>query len=198
MAEKVLLGLKLPTDPRWADVASRNIDEILVDHAWCEQKAASNAISIIVTFPEYSELVDEMIQISMEEMSHFKLVVVLLKKRGFGLETKRKDPYVNDLRLFVRKGGSREDQLLEYLLVGAMIEARSCERFKILTETLEDPELKRFYYDLMVSEAGHYTTFLKFSREIAGVEKANERWAEYLDYEASLMNKYGTQESIHG
>ncbi len=198
MAEKVLLGLKLPTDPRWADIATQNIDDILIDHAWCEQKAASNAITIIVNYPEYAELVDEMIQISMEEMSHFKMVVELLKKRGFGLNKKRKDPYVNDLKAFTKKGGSREDQLLEHLLVGAMIEARSCERFKILTEKLEDPELKRFYYDLMVSEAGHYTTFLTHARTIAGTEKANARWAEYLEYEASLMQKYGSEETIHG
>lgn len=198
MAEKVMLGLKLPTDPRWANIASQKIDDILIDHAWCEQKAASNAISIIVKFPEYSSLVDEMIQISMEEMSHFKLVVDLLKKKGFELSDKRKDPYVNDLRKFMKRGGSRADQLLEYLLVGAMIEARSCERFKILTETLVDPELKRFYHDLMVSEAGHYTSFLTHAREIAGTDKANVRWAEYLEYEASLMNKYGTEESIHG
>lgn len=198
MSEKVLLGLKLPTDPRWADIATQNIDDILMDHAWCEQKAASNAISIIVKFPEYADLLDEMIQISMEEMSHFKMVVELLKKRGFSLNEKRRDPYVNDLRLFVKKGGSRADQLVEYLLVGAMIEARSCERFKILTETLTDPELKRFYYDLMVSEAGHYTSFLKFAREIGGLEKTNKRWDEFLEYEASLMVKYGTDESIHG
>jgi len=198
MSEKVLLGLKLPTDPRWANVATQNIDDILIDHAWCEQKAASNAISIIVNFPEYPDLVDEMIQISMEEMSHFKMVVELLKKRGFSLNTKRKDPYVNDLRAFLRKGGSREDQLVEFLLVGAMIEARSCERFKILMNSLEDPELKRFYNDLMISEAGHYTTFLTHARTIGGTEKVNARWKEYLDYEASLMEKYGTNESIHG
>jgi len=198
MSEKVLLGLKLATDPRWADIATRNIDDILIDHAWCEQKAASNAISIIVNYPEYPELVDEMIQISMEEMSHFKMVVELLKKRGFSLNQKRKDPYVNDLRTFIRRGGSREDQLVEFLLIGAMIEARSCERFKILTETLTDPELKRFYYDLMVSEAGHYTTFLSHARSIGGLDKVNARWAEYLEYEAKLMGKYGTEETIHG
>lgn len=193
-----MLGLKLPSDPRWADIAAQNIDDILIDHAWCEQKAASNAISIIVRYPEYPDLVDEMIQISMEEMSHFKMVVELLKKKGYQLSNKRKDPYVNDLRLFMRKGGSRIDQLIEYLLVGAMIEARSCERFKILTNVLTDPELKKFYSDLMISEAGHYTTFLTFAREIGGVEKTNLRWAEYLEYEAGLMTKYGTDETIHG
>jgi len=198
MRPKVLLGLKLASDPRWANIAAQNIDDILIDHAWCEQKAASNAISIIVNYPEHAELVDEMIQISMEEMSHFKMVVEMLKKRGFGLHRKRKDPYVNDLRLHVRKGGSRDDQLVELLLLGAMIEARSCERFKILTEALEDPELKRFYYDLMVSEAGHYTTFLTHARAIGGTEKVNKRWEEFLDYEATLMEKYGTSESIHG
>ena len=198
MAKKVLLGLKLPTDPRWADIATQNIEDILMDHAWCEQKAASNAITIIVKFPEFGELVDEMIQISMEELSHFKMVVELLKKRGLGLDQKRKDPYVNDLRDFVKKGGTRVDQLLEYLLVGAMIEARSCERFKLLSEKLEDPELVRFYNDLMISEAGHYTSFLTHARKIAGVAVANKRWEEYLDYEATLMKKYGSEESIHG
>ena len=169
-----------------------------MDHAWCEQKAASNAITIIVKFPEFGELVDEMIQISMEELSHFKMVVELLEKRGLALDQKRKDPYVNDLRDFVKKGGTRVDQLLEYLLVGAMIEARSCERFKLLSEKLEDPELARFYNDLMISEAGHYTSFLTHARKIAGVAVANKRWEEYLEYEATLMKKYGSEESIHG
>ena len=198
MRPKVLLGLKLASDPRWADIATQNIDDILIDHAWCEQKAASNAISIIVNYPEYVEVVDEMVQISMEEMGHFKMVVDMLKKRGFGLHKKRKDPYVNDLRLHVRRGGDRDFQIVELLLLGAMIEARSCERFKILTETLKDPELKKFYHDLMVSEAGHYTGFLTHARNIGGTEKVNKRWSEFLEYEASLMKKYGTSESIHG
>lgn len=198
MAEKVMLGLKLPSDPRWANIATQNIEDILIDHAWCEQKAASNAISLMVNFPEYSELVDEMIQICMEEMSHFKLVVEQLKKRGLALKQSNKDPYVKDLRMHIKKGGNRVDQLVEALLLGAMIEARSCERFKLLSEQLEDPELKRFYYDLMVSEAGHYITFLSHARQIGGKEKVDRRWAEFLEYEAELMKKYGTSETIHG
>lgn len=198
MAEKVLLGLKLPSDPRWANIASQNIEDILVDHAWCEQKAASNAISLLVNFPEHADLVDEMIQISLEEMTHFRMVVDHLKKRGLSLKQSQKDPYVKDLRRHIKKGGGRKEQLVEALLLGAMIEARSCERFKLLSEELKDPELKAFYHDLMVSEAGHYISFLKHAREVGGKEKVDKRWAEFLDYEASLMKKYGTETSIHG
>ena len=198
MAEKVLLGLKLPSDPRWANIATQNIEDILVDHAWCEQKAASNAISLLVNFPEYGELVDEMIQICMEEMTHFKMVVEHLKKRGLSLKKNEKDPYVNDLRSYIKKGSDRKGQLVEALLLGAMIEARSCERFKLLTEQLEDPELKSFYNDLMVSEAGHYATFLKFARDVGGKEKVDKQWADFLEFEASLMKKYGTETAIHG
>ncbi|HLS31569.1 MAG TPA: tRNA isopentenyl-2-thiomethyl-A-37 hydroxylase MiaE, partial [Flavobacteriaceae bacterium] len=135
-----MLGLKLPTDPRWADVASKNLDEILSDHAWCEQKAASTAISLIVNYPEYSELTKEMTLLAMEEMSHFKLVHDLILERGLTLDYHRKDEYVNQLLKFFPKGGSRETQLIHRLLYAALIEARSCERFKLFSEKLEDPE----------------------------------------------------------
>lgn len=193
-----MLGLKLATDPRWVNVVEKDLDEILTDHAWCEQKAASNAISMIIRFPEHPELVDEMTRISLEEMSHFRMVHDELKKRGLKLGWERKDPYVKDLMNFINKGGNREHQIVEALLLAAMIEARSCERFKILSENLSDPELKKFYRDLMVSEAEHYTTFIGFARKLGKGVNVDQRWSEFLEYEASLMDKYGKEGSVHG
>lgn len=193
-----MLGLKLPTDPRWANIAEKNIDEILIDHAHCEQKAASTAISLIVSFPEYTELVTEMIALVKEEMSHFKLVHDRLIAKEIPLGRDRKDKYVIDLITFFPKGGSRTQQLVHRLLYAALIEARSCERFRLLSENLEDQELAKFYRDLMVSEANHYTLFLNFAREYGDRAEVDEKWQALLEYEAKLMNNLGTKESIHG
>ncbi|WP_010134993.1 tRNA-(ms[2]io[6]A)-hydroxylase [Ochrovirga pacifica] len=193
-----MLGLKLPTDPRWANIAEKNIDEILIDHAHCEQKAASTAISLIVSFPEYTELVTEMIALVKEEISHFKLVHDRLIAKGIPLGRDRKDEYVVQLVTFFPKGGSRTDQLVHRLLYAALIEARSCERFRLLSEHLEDAELAKFYRDLMVSEANHYTLFLNFARQYGNRVQVDEKWKKLLDYEALLMRNLGTKESIHG
>ena len=193
-----MLGLKLPTDPRWVNIAEKNIDEILIDHAHCEQKAASTAISLIVSFPEYTDLVQEMIALVKEEMSHFKLVLDKLVAKGVTLGRDRKDLYVVKLLKFFPKGGSRTDQLVHRLLYAALIEARSCERFRLLSENLEDKELAKFYRDLMVSEANHYTLFLQFARNYSDVKQVNEKWDALLEYEANIMKNLGTSESIHG
>jgi len=194
-----MLGLKLETDPRWANIAESNLSEILTDHAYCEQKAASNAISIIVGYPYHNELVSEMLKLAQEELQHFEMVHQKIQKKGFTLGFERKDHYVNELYKFMRKGYSKEIVLIDRLLFAAMIEARSCERFKILSEQLTDPELSQFYYDLMVSEAGHYTTFIGFARKYGdGIEDVNERWRQWLDFEAGLIKSYGKKETIHG
>ncbi|MGY5846999.1 tRNA isopentenyl-2-thiomethyl-A-37 hydroxylase MiaE [Salegentibacter sp. HM20] len=194
-----MLGLKLPTDPRWADIASKNIQEILVDHAYCEQKAASTAISLIVTFPEYTEMVDAMIALSREEMGHFKMVHDKLKERGLELGWERKDEYVLKLLKFFPKGGSRSTQLVHRLLIAGLIEARSCERFRLLSENLEDKELAEFYRNLMVSEANHYTMFLKFARQYGENRKeVDKKWQDLLDFEAQVMKDLGKDHSIHG
>ncbi len=193
-----MLGLKLPTDPRWVDIASKNIDEILTDHAYCEQKAASTAISLIVTFPEYTDLVQEMIALSREEMGHFKMVHDRIIARGQSLGRDRKDYYVLALLKFFPKGGNRTTQLVHRLLYAALIEARSCERFRLLSEQLEDKELANFYHNLMVSEAGHYSMFLKFARQYGDREEVDQKWQNLLNYEASIIKNLGNTESIHG
>ncbi len=194
-----MLGLKLETDPRWANIAESNLSEILTDHAYCEQKAASNAISIIVGFPYHSELVEEMLKLAQEELQHFEMVHQKIKARGFALGFERKDHYVNELYKFMRKGHAKKIVLIDRLLFAAMIEARSCERFKILSEQLKDPDLSSFYRDLMISEAGHYTLFIGLARKYGeGVEDVNRRWQQWLDFEAGLMKSYGKQETIHG
>jgi len=193
-----MLGLKLPTDPRWVNIVEKNIEEILTDHAYCEQKAASTAISLIVSFPEYTELIQEMIALSREEMGHFKMVHDLLLERGFTLGRDRKDAYVLQLLKFFPKGGSRTTQLVHRLLYAALIEARSCERFRLLSEELADKELSAFYYKLMVSEANHYTMFLKFARQYGDLEEVNQKWQDLLVFEAEIMKGLGNKETIHG
>lgn len=182
-----MLHLKLPTDPRWVNIAEMNIEDILVDHAYCEQKAASSCISLIINFHEFKDLVDMLTPVVAEEWGHFERVMEQIRKRGYVFGKPRKDEYVVKLLEFVKKGGSRVDQLIEHLLLNALIEARSCERFKILSKHLPDQELKNFYYELMISEAGHYVNFIELARKLRGEEKVNERWQEWLSYEAEVI-----------
>lgn len=196
--KKVMLGLRLATDPRWVNIVEKNIEEILTDHAYCEQKAASNAISTIVRYPEYPDLVDDMVRISQEEMEHFGMVHQELIKRGMQLGRERKDPYVHDLAAFIMQGGNKHQIFVDRMLFAAMIEARSCERFRLLSENIADENLRDFYYDLMASEAEHYTTFLGYARKYGTGVDVDKRWNEFLDFEASLMEKYGKKETMHG
>ena len=193
-----MLHLKLPTDPRWVNIVAKNIEDILTDHAYCEQKAASAAISFIVGFPDYTELVSEMSDLAQEEMSHFKMVHDIMKEKGLTLGRERKDVYVNKLRFYFPKGGSRLESLINRLLVAALVEARSCERFRLLSEELEDKKLAKFYRKLMISEAGHYTMFLKFARQYGNREEVDKKWQELLDYEASIMKELSVSTTIHG
>lgn len=193
-----MLGLKLPTDPRWVNIVEKNLAEILTDHAWCEQKAASSAISVVTKFPEYDEIVSVLTEIAIEEMEHFKMVHELILRRGLKLGVECKDPYVHDLAGFIKKGGNREMQLCDKLLLSAMIEARSCERFRLLSEELNDEEIAVFYRDLMESEARHYTTFLGLARKYCPNVDVDNRWKLFLEFEATLMDKYGKKETMHG
>lgn len=199
MSEKTILKLQLPTDPRWVkNIVESNIEEILTDHAFCEQKAASNAITLIVQNPELSDLVQEMAALVQEEMDHFKRVHDIILERGYTLGRERKDDYVNELLKFLKKGGARREQLVDRLLFAAMIEARSCERFKVLSENINDKQLSDFYYELMVSEATHYTTFIRLARKYADGIDVDTRWNNFLAYEAIVIQNYGKKETIHG
>lgn len=197
-SESPMLGLRLPTDPRWVALVESNISEILTDHAWCEQKAASNAISTIVRFPEHLDLVAELTRIAQEEIEHFGMVVDRIKERGFELGPERKDDYVGELLQFIKRKCSREEQLVDRLLFAAMIEARSCERFRMLSERVKDKPLAEFYRELMISEAGHYTTFIGFARKYGGNVDVEARWQAFLDYEAEVIQNYGKKETMHG
>lgn len=193
-----MLGLKLPTDPRWVNIVEKNIEDILSDHAYCEQKAASTAISLIVSFPEYTELVQEMISLVKEEISHFKMVHDKILENGWTLGRDRKDDYVIQLLTFFPKGGSRATQLVHRLLYAALIEARSCERFRLLSEALQDNVLAEFYRKLMISEANHYTMFLGFARQYGDRKEVDTKWQQLLDFEAGIMRNLGKSETIHG
>ncbi|MBJ7882749.1 tRNA-(ms[2]io[6]A)-hydroxylase [Gelidibacter salicanalis] len=193
-----MLGLKLPTDPRWVNIVEKNIEEILTDHAYCEQKATSTAISLIVSFPEYTALVQEMVALVKEEISHFKMVHDRILEKGWTLGRDRKDDYVIQLITFFPKGGSRTTQLVHRLLYAALIEARSCERFRLLSEELEDKELAEFYRKLMVSEANHYTMFLGFARQYGDRKEVDKKWNDLLEFEAKIMKNLSKSETIHG
>ncbi|MBS1923747.1 MAG: tRNA-(ms[2]io[6]A)-hydroxylase [Bacteroidetes bacterium] len=193
-----MFKLKLPTDPRWVNIVETNIPEILTDHAWCEQKAASNAISLIVRFPEYTGMVKVLCDIAREEMEHFRMVVEKMEQRGWTLGPERKDDYVNRIYQFQRKGGTRNQRMVDHLLFAAMIEARSCERFKVLSENIKDNELAAFYRELMIIEANHYTTFINFAREHATDDDVEKRWEEYLAFEAEIIAQFGKKETVHG
>lgn len=187
--EKHVLGLQLPTDPRWVNIAEKNIEDILVDHAYCEQKAASSCISIIVSYPEKERVVEVLTPVVAEEWGHFERVLDELKKRGYKLGFPRKDDYVEQLQKIVKKGGSRDQQLVEKLLINALIEARSCERFRLLWKEIGDEELSKFYYELMVSEAGHYKNFLALAKEFMNPEQVEKRWRELLSQESEIIKK---------
>lgn len=187
-ATRNILGLQLPTDPRWVNLAGKSIEDILTDHAYCEQKAAISCISIIQRFPEKEKLVKELSPIVTEEWGHFRLVLQELERRHLKLGRQRKDEYVNKLLEFQKKGGSNEDRLLDQLLTMALIEARSCERFKRLSEGLNDEYLSGFYRRFMESEAGHYTLFIDLAETYIEKEKVRQRWAEWLEYEAGVIN----------
>ena len=194
-----MLGLKLETDPRWVNIVEKNIEEILTDHAYCEQKAATNAISIMISYAYHPELVDEMVNLAKEELTHFEMVHQKIKERGYKLGYERKDEYVLELYKFMRKGHVKEIALIDRLLFSAMVEARSCERFKILSENINDTDLREFYRELMISEAGHYTMFLNFARKYGNAtEDVNARWQQWLDHEAGILKSYSKQETIHG
>ncbi len=182
-----MLGLQLPTDPRWVNLAEKSLEDILTDHAYCEQKAATSCISLIQLFSDKAELVRSLAPIVTEEWGHFRMVLQELDKRQLKLGRQRKDEYVAELLKFRKKGGSHDDRLLEHLLICALIEARSCERFRLLSLHIADEELKDFYHKFMVSEAGHYRLFIDLAKRYAGETAVKKRWAEYLEYEAQIM-----------
>ena len=182
-----VLKLQLPTDPRWVNLAEKSLEDILTDHAYCEQKAASTCISLIQQYPDKKELVAQLAPIVTEEWGHFRMVLRELDKRGLNLGRQRKDEYVGALIKFLKKGGSREEQLMDKLLFAGLIEARSCERFKLLWKGIGDQELSLFYYKLMVAEAAHYTLFLELARTYMPKEKVQARWKEWLEYEAEVV-----------
>jgi tRNA-(ms[2]io[6]A)-hydroxylase len=192
--------LQLPTDPRWVNIVETNIEEILTDHAWCEQKAATNAITIVTINSEYPDLVTDMLALAKEELEHFEMVHNIIKQRGLKLGRERKDEYVGELVQYMKQSntGSRVSGFVERMLFSAMIEARSCERFKVLSQNIEDPELATFYRELMESEAAHYTTFIGYARKYGEGIDVEKRWREWLEFEASVIVKYGKKQTVHG
>ena len=187
--EVQMLGLKLPTDPRWVNLAEKGLEEILTDHAYCEQKAATSCISLIQAYPEKKEMVRELAPIVTEEWGHFRMVLQEMDKRGLQLGRQRKDEYVNKLLEFQKKGGSREERLLEKLLICALIEARSCERFRLLSLHINDENLRGWYHKFMVAEAGHYRLFIDLAKRYHDEGKVRQRWKEYLEREAEIMEE---------
>jgi tRNA 2-(methylsulfanyl)-N6-isopentenyladenosine37 hydroxylase len=187
-ATKTMLGLKLPTDPRWVNIAEKNIEEILIDHAYCEQKAASSCISLIIQYPEKEKLREVLMPVVSEEWAHFRMVLKEMDKRGIALGVQRRDEYVHQLYNSMRHGGTREQQLGERLFLNALIEARSCERFRLLSQEISDENLREFYHELMISEAGHYVNFIDLAKEYLPADYIKTRWAEWLETEAQVID----------
>ncbi|WP_080241726.1 tRNA-(ms[2]io[6]A)-hydroxylase [Spirosoma rigui] len=182
------LGLELPTDPRWVNIAEMNIADILIDHAWCEQKAASSCISLIVMYTDKEKLVETLTPIVAEEWGHFQRVLKEIRKRNIRMGRQRKDEYVNELRSRLRRSiGDQHEQMMDNLLINALIEARSCERFKLLATHIADESLRKFYHELMISEAGHYRAFIELAERYVPAERVRERWKEFLAVEADIM-----------
>ncbi len=195
----IMLRLKLATDKRWAFLVENNLKEALIDHAFCEQKAASSALSLIVTYPDYSELVSAMSVVVLEEMDHFKRVHDIILDKGWELDCERRDEYVNDLRKFFTKTRDKKVNLINRLLLSAMIEARSCERFRVLAVNVKDKKLADFYNELVKSEAGHYKLFLDFAKKYgADLMDVDNIWEEFLNFEADIIKNYGNAPLIHG
>lgn len=193
-----MLGLKFETETSWADVAKDNLEQILTDHAFAEQKASANAISITINYSEETELVSKMLEIAIEELEHFQMVHKLMTKRGLILGQAQKNDYALRLQQFFPKTNDRTDALIQRLLVAALIEARSCERFKVFSQNIQDVELANFYKELMISEANHYTVFLNFARQYQDKEIVNKKWQDLLTFEAELMRNRGKIAKVHG
>lgn len=188
-ADNSILGLKMPTDPRWADLAAVSLEEILTDHAFCEQKAATQNISIIQRYSHHESIVNALAPLVTEEWGHFRMVWAEMKKRGYKLGKQRKNEYVNLLLQHEPKGLLPEERLLHKLMISALIEARSCERFRVLSEELEDEHLRRFYYKFMVSEAGHYRLFIDLANEYFTAEEVKAAWQQWLDIETQVLQQ---------
>ncbi len=196
---KRMLKLKSGTDPQWVSLVEKDLEQILTDHAFAEQKAALTAMSIINQFPEFTDVVNKMADLVIEEMEHFRDVMGYIEKLGYSLGRDSKDPYVADLQKFFTKGGrTRVQMLVDKLLFAAMIEARSCERFRVLSEHIDDEELRGFYKRLMKSEAGHYSMFLLLAKKHGGAEAVEKKWKDFLKFEAGVIAKYGKTSRIHG
>jgi tRNA-(ms[2]io[6]A)-hydroxylase len=187
ITSKTVLGLQMPTDPRWVDLTAISLEEILTDHAYCEQKAATACISLIQQYPDRIQLVEELSPVVTEEWGHFRLVLQEMKKRNLVLGKQRKDEYVGKLLNFQKKGGNSTDRLLEKLLTCALIEARSCERFRLLSLGIPEVNLRDFYWKFMIAEAGHYRLFLDLAKRYAGEEATSRRWKEFLDFEVEML-----------
>lgn len=193
-----MLGLQFETSTSWAEIAKDNLEQILTDHAFAEQKASANAISIIINYSEETDLVKDMSDIAIEELEHFRMVHQLMIQRGFVLGREQHNDYAKSLQKFFPKTKDRQTALINRLLVAALIEARSCERFKVFSENMQDDELSKFYKDLMVSEANHYTLFLGYARKYMDRKTVDEKWKSLLAFEAEMMKSRGTKATVHG
>ena len=193
-----MLGLQFETSTSWAEIAEDNLEQILTDHAFAEQKASANAISIIINYSEETDLVKDMSDIAIEELEHFRMVHQLMIQRGFVLGREQHNDYAKSLQKFFPKTKDRQTALINRLLVAALIEARSCERFKVFSENMQDEELSKFYKDLMVSEANHYTLFLGYARKYMDRKTVDEKWKNLLAFEAEMMKSRGTKATVHG
>ena len=180
-----MLHLKAPTNDRWFAQVDSHLDEILIDHAHCEKKAAGTAMNLIFHYVENIELCREMTEIVNEELEHFHMVLDLLEKRGIQFRRIKPSQYGVKLHELVRK--SEPEKAVDRLLVAGLIEARSCERFQALADYVDDTELAEFYRSLFESEARHHATYTRLAKHFAPDEVVEQRLEELYDAEAAII-----------
>jgi tRNA-(ms[2]io[6]A)-hydroxylase len=180
-----MLNLHSASPARWLLQASTNLDELLIDHAHCEKKAAGVAMNLLFAYVEDAELCRAMTEIVQEELSHFHLVLDLLQRRGISFRRLRPSTYGDRLHALVNK--QEPQRAVDRLLVAALIEARSCERFAMLRDHLPDAELSTFYGSLFESEARHHSTYVRLAKSFAPEETVRRRLDELALAEAAII-----------
>lgn len=187
--------LGFPTPEAWLEAVLEDFDCFLIDHAAAEKKASGMAISLVSHYPDKPDIVKAMIDLSIEEMVHFREVVKIMTERGLQLGDDKKDSYVNELRKLMRKGSAV--YMMDRLLIGSVIEARGCERFGLVAEALEDGPLKKFYTAITESEAKHETLFIDLAKNYFPHDEVDRRLEQLLDSEAKIVAALPIISALH-
>jgi len=193
---KVSVDIKSASNPKWIEAVMNNFDSFLQDHADCERKASAFAMMLVARYPNRLEMIPELIETAVEELEHFQDVYKLMQSRGIQLQHKiEKDFYVIDLQKEVRKPSM--EKFLDTLCIGSIVECRGAERFRLISEALEDVELKKFYKMLWTTEAKHGNIYVEFALNYFSKDEVYARLDELLDKEAEILANLPIQARLH-